>query len=241
VFYASWAIALIYMIGLGLAIPFGVFALAISSTKTRTIKRIALVFITVSPSIVVLGILAAGISQSHLVARATGLLCVPVGLIAGTLSWLLGHKFAVTTSNLTLAVGQTRLQPYFEWETQSTHVQSWHSQTDDGKPFVTDGLRKLPDGSMGKSRLDYAREARAASEAANPQPQEQLSKSDAAWKSMAQEACRFGTHSQQAQIQKVYDDSQALPWRTIYEKCSRLVNQFKKSGMTVSKAGWYNR
>ena len=77
-FYVPWAIALIYMIGLGLAIPFGVFALAISPTKGRTLKRMALVFITVSPSIVVLGILAAGTSQSRLVARATGLLCVPV-------------------------------------------------------------------------------------------------------------------------------------------------------------------
>jgi hypothetical protein len=45
----------------------------------------ARVFITVSSSIVVLGILAAGTFQSHLVARATGSLCVPVGLIAGTI------------------------------------------------------------------------------------------------------------------------------------------------------------
>jgi hypothetical protein len=85
VFYVSWAIALIYMIGLGLAIPFGAFALAISPTKGRTLKRMALVFITVSISIVVLGILAAGTLQSHLVARATGLLCVPVGLMSGTI------------------------------------------------------------------------------------------------------------------------------------------------------------
>ena len=84
-FYVSWAIALIYMIGLGLAIPFGVFALAISPAKGRTLKRMALVFVAVSPSIVVLGILAAETFQSHLVARATGLLCVPVGLIAGTM------------------------------------------------------------------------------------------------------------------------------------------------------------
>jgi hypothetical protein len=73
------------MIGVALAIPFGVFALAISPAKTQTLKRMALVFITVSPSIVVLGILAAGAFQSHLVARATGLLCVPVGLISGTI------------------------------------------------------------------------------------------------------------------------------------------------------------
>jgi hypothetical protein len=62
------------MIGLGLVIPFGVFALAISPAKGRTLKRMALVFITVSPSIVVLGILAAEVFQSHLIARSTGLL-----------------------------------------------------------------------------------------------------------------------------------------------------------------------
>jgi len=80
------------MIGLGLAIPFGVFALAISPAKGRTLKRMALVFITVSPPIVVLGILVAGTLQSHLVARATGLLCVPVGLIAGAI--VVGWSYA---------------------------------------------------------------------------------------------------------------------------------------------------
>jgi hypothetical protein len=161
------------------------------------------------------------------------------------LSWLLGHKFAVTTSNLTLAVGQTRLQSYFEWETQSTHVPSWHSQTDDGKSFITDGLRKLSDGSLGKSPLDYKREERLAQQAANSQStqQEQLTKSDATWRNMAQEACRYGSHSQQAQIERVYNDSvaQSQPWRTVYENCSKLVNSFKRNEQIANRGAYYSR
>ncbi len=161
------------------------------------------------------------------------------------LQYIKAHGWPVDNAHLQLTIGQARVAGSLEWEYQPTHVQSRHAAADDGKPFFSEGLVKQSDGSFGRSPLDYAREAREAAEKANPQvmPQEQLTKSDAAWKNMAQEACRFGNHSQQAQLEKVYKDgvSQALPWRTVYENCNTLRNQFKKSAMTVSKAGWYRR
>jgi hypothetical protein len=106
------------------------------------------------------------------------------------------------------------------------------AKNDDGAPFLGTGLTKQKDGSLGKSPADYARERAAAQEAANPKPQSatQLSTSDQAWKKLALEATQFGTHSDQAQIRKLYDQlvSQGAEWRQVFDECARLRDVFKR-------------
>jgi hypothetical protein len=146
------------------------------------------------------------------------------------LSWLMSHKFAVTTHNLDLAVGQTRLQPYLEYEHVSNFENSEHSRVDDGKPFLTDGLRRLANGSLGKTRADYAREAR---EATNSEavPEERLSESDKSWQRLCNDLLAYGSHARQAETRALYQRcvDQGLSPRKTWETLNNLVNQFKKA------------
>jgi|SRR5580692_280610 hypothetical protein len=86
--YPAWVFGLIAFILFGLPIPFCVFVLAISPAKGQTIKRMFLVFISVAPAIVVVGVFAARLLASHAVARLTGMLCVPVALLAAAFAGL---------------------------------------------------------------------------------------------------------------------------------------------------------
>jgi hypothetical protein len=157
------------------------------------------------------------------------------------LSWLSVHKLPVTKENLQLCVGQQLVQPFLEWEHVSTHRQTEHSRTDDGKGFLHDGLTLQPDGSYGKSKAQHAKENR--SEDPTIAPEHKLSVEDANWKRIAEEACAFGTHSQQAQVKKVYDQSIAagLSWRKVCEACAALRNTFRRNEMVQNRAGYYSR
>ena len=107
------------------------------------------------------------------------------------------------------------------------------AKEDDGEPFVTSGLTKQRDGSLGKSPADYAREAHEAAEKNNPQPKPgtPLSASDQTWKNMADGLSSDGTHSQQQRVRAVYDREQGNGWRQIYEACKREVNAYKNRGI----------
>jgi hypothetical protein len=166
------------------------------------------------------------------------------GLVA-ILSWLSAHSFPVTAQTLQLAVGQNRVQPFLSWEHISTAVQSEHSRTDDGTRFLGQGLRKLPDGSYGKTRADCAREAREAAEKANPQAtQESLSTDELRWKSMACEKRDSGnTHSQRDQLKRAFDNAVAAgrDWRRVYESVNSLYNQMRKNEMIADRSRYYRR
>ena len=74
---------------------------------------------------------------------------------------------------------------------------------DDGTKFVTDGLTVQKDGSLGKSPLDYKREARKRSEENAPSPDNSLSIAQAE----AKKECglmRGNTHGATAAIQRMY-------------------------------------
>lgn len=86
--YPAWVFGLIALILFGLPIPFCVLVLAISPAKGQTVKRMLLVFISVAPAIVILGVSAAGSLESHAVARLTGMVCVPVALLAAAFAGL---------------------------------------------------------------------------------------------------------------------------------------------------------
>jgi hypothetical protein len=98
---------------------------------------------------------------------------------------------------------------------------------------MDDTMKRLSDGSWAsKTAADYARERR--EKEAQPSPhQTELSESDATWRQMAQSACRYGTHSNQAELQKIYDNSvaQGLSWRQVYEAVIVVQRQFKKQAM----------
>jgi hypothetical protein len=103
------------------------------------------------------------------------------------------------------------------------------AKEDDGTPFVTSGLTKQRDGSLGKSPADYAREAREAAAKNNPSQAEtsKLDASEQAWKNLADNLLRDGTHSQQERVRAVYDREQGSGWRKIYEACQREINLTK--------------
>ena len=86
--YPAWVFGLIAFILFGLPIPFCVFVLAITPAKGQTVKRMLLVFISVAAAIVIVGVAAAGSLASHAVARLTGMLCVPVALLAAAFAGL---------------------------------------------------------------------------------------------------------------------------------------------------------
>jgi hypothetical protein len=162
------------------------------------------------------------------------------------LSWLTAHKFEITARNLDLAVGQKTIAQFLEYEYIPQHQQTEHSRTDDGKGFLHgDGLTLQRDGSLGKSPARYAKERREAAEKLDPTitPEHKLSADDQSWLRVARDACRFGNHSQQAQIQKIYDQStaQGLSPRKIAEACDALRNTFKKNEMVQNRAGYYSR
>jgi hypothetical protein len=159
------------------------------------------------------------------------------------LSWLTAHKFEISPKNLDLAVGQRTIQQFLEYEYVPTHVQSEHSRTDDGTKFLGDGLRKLPDGSWGRTRADYAREARQAAEKANPQPKD-LSSDELRWKALADEKRDSGnSHSQRDQLKKAYSDAVAagLDWRRVFEAVNKLYVEFRRVAQTADRSGYYRR
>jgi hypothetical protein len=163
------------------------------------------------------------------------------GLVA-ILSWLSAHSFPVTAQTLQLAVGQQRVAPFLEWEHVSTVRPSQHSVTDDGKPFLGDGLRKLPDGSYGKTRADYAKEAREASQVAIPQSQDPTADF---WESKSIERRDSGnTHSQRDQLKKCWDNAVAQTnrdWRRVYEAVNKLYVEFRRTAQTADRSGYYRR
>jgi hypothetical protein len=110
----------------------------------------------------------------------------------------------------------------------------WHA----GKSFL--GSDMVPDGRGGlrsKTPAEQKAEREAEEATANPQAQEHLSPEDQQWMRMAQEACRFGTHSQQESIRKAYDQGidNGLSWRKIFDACNEIVKQFKRA---AAVRGW---
>jgi hypothetical protein len=107
------------------------------------------------------------------------------------------------------------------------------AKEDNGEPFVTSGLSKQKDGSLGKSPADYAREARERSEKNNPSPSQTpaLDASEQTWKYMAEQLLLDGTHSQQSRVRAVYDREQGNGggWRRVYEACKREANLYRNS------------
>ena len=141
------------------------------------------------------------------------------------LSWLKAHGFKVTKQNLQLAVGQKLVYPYLEWdESARPRYENPRQHKDDGEGF-------LPKSQTNKSRLDHIREMREASEKNNPSQAETpiLDASEQAWKNMADNLLRDGTHSQQARVRAVYDRElgQGSGWRRIWEACQREANLSK--------------
>jgi hypothetical protein len=110
-----------------------------------------------------------------------------------------------------------------------TEPASAAAKADDGRPFVTSGLTRQRDGSLGKSPADYAREAREAAAKNNPSQAEssKLDASEQAWKSLADNLLQDGTHSQQERVRAVYDREQGSGWRKVYEACQREINLTK--------------
>lgn len=86
---------------------------------------------------------------------------------------------------------------------------------------------KLPDGSYRSKNAHEQRADREAAEAAKSQTQTAtaLSASDQQWRSMALEATRYGTHSDQAQLRRVFEQHNGAPWREVYE----AVNQVRSA------------
>lgn len=125
-------------------------------------------------------------------------------------------------------------------EPRRTEPISRAAKEDDGSPFLGTGLSKQRDGSWGKSPADYAREAREAADKNNPQTtrEEQLSAEDYQWRRLANEQLSYGTHGQQAEIKRTFDQAVAsgASWRRVFEICNRVVNQYKGAAAVSNRS-----
>jgi hypothetical protein len=113
------------------------------------------------------------------------------------------------------------------------------AKEDDGtNPFSTAGLVKQADGSYrSKTFAEQKRDAEAAEAAAAAKAATKStgpSAEDAAWKRMANECLRYGTHGQQAAIKQVFDQAveSGAEWRRVFEACNELVKTYKRAAMT---------
>jgi len=88
---------------------------------------------------------------------------------------------------------------------------------------------KNSDGSLrSKTPAEQRADREAVENAKQMQTATSLSKSDQQWKSMALEACRYGTHSEQAQISRVFEQCVGAPWREVYEAVNQVRNALKR-------------
>jgi hypothetical protein len=133
--------------------------------------------------------------------------------VIAILSWLSAHGFKITKESLQLAVGQQRVQPFLEWEFVQQDKAKYQRHADDGSKFLSDGLKKQPDGSYGKSPRDYKREQEEA--LAKNRPQESTPAS-ALQAEAEREAGRIAgrTHSQTDQLRKIFvtNPGQGIDW-----------------------------
>jgi hypothetical protein len=108
------------------------------------------------------------------------------------------------------------------------------AKNDDGVPFLGNDLVKCADGSYrSKTYAEQKRDAEAqeaAAAAAKAATKTGPSPEDAAWKRMADECLRYGTHANQYAIKQAFDQAVAsgASWRRVFEACNRLVNEYKR-------------
>ena len=159
--------------------------------------------------------------------------------LLGLFKELHSRRESATPQNIANAQNRIMNRPgprlQFVAQPRRTEPISPAAKADDGKAFFTDGLKKQRDGSYGKSPADYAAEARAAQEAANPQPtvREQKNADDARWDVMSQELISYGTHGQRETLRKMYESIGDSKVR--FQTLDRTVKMFKRS---AQMSGW---
>ncbi len=91
-------------------------------------------------------------------------------------------------------------------------------------------LVKNADGSFrSKTPAEQRADREAAENAKQTQTATALSESDQQWRSMALDACNYGTHSQQAQIRQVFDQyKDTTSWREVYDRVNQTRNTLKR-------------
>jgi hypothetical protein len=105
-----------------------------------------------------------------------------------------------------------------------------HAANDDGTPFLGEGLRKLPDGSFGKTPADYAREAVARSAKNSPSAADSVSVLENQAQREA-ESLQGNTHSETAQLGRVFitkPGSSSIDWVRTLNARKTMQNSFKR-------------
>jgi hypothetical protein len=125
-------------------------------------------------------------------------------------------------------------------EPRRTEPVSRAAKEDNGEPFL--GADLVPDGRGGlrsKTHAEQKRDREAAEEAAAAKTsvQQRLSEDEARWKAMCEEACRFGSHGQQAAIKQVYDQATGS-YAERFKAVNRVVQMYQRSGAI---SGWGGR
>jgi hypothetical protein len=135
------------------------------------------------------------------------------------LRWVIAHGFKVTRQSFQQAAGQRNMFGLLQWRPvrsqRSKFLKGTSGEDDKVETFTNRGLRKLPDGSFGRTALDIKREANAASEAAlrSVGQVKETSSLQSRAKSEA-ESLRGRTHSETAQIRRifVFDSNHDVDW-----------------------------
>ena len=149
------------------------------------------------------------------------------------------HSRRESVSSQTIAAAEDRIlhrpgrQLHRVPQPRRTEPVSAAAKADDGAPFLGRDLVKHADGSYRSKTPAEQRRDMEAAERAKSVEAPILDASEQAWKNMADNLLRDGTHSQQARIRAVYDRElyQGSGFRKIYEACKREVNLSKNRGV----------
>ena len=104
------------------------------------------------------------------------------------------------------------------------------AKADDGTRFLGEDLVQNADGSFrSKTPAEQRADREAAENAKQTQTATALSASDQQWRSLALDACGYGTHSEQAQIRQVFDQyKDTTSWREVYDRVNQTRNTLKR-------------
>jgi len=146
-----------------------------------------------------------------------------------------GRRENVSSKGIQDAINRIQNRPgrklHYVEAPRRTEPQSRAAREDDSTSANWLGRDMVKDtaGWRSKTPAEQRADREAAENAKQTQTATALSASDQQWRSMALDACNYGTHSQQAQIRQVFNQYQnTSSWREVYDRVNQTRNTLKR-------------
>src|SRR6266853_3430246 len=146
-----------------------------------------------------------------------------------------GRRENVSSKGIQDAINRIQNRPgrklHYVEAPRRTEPQSRAARVDDSTSANWLGRDMVKDtaGWRSKTPAEQRADREAAENAKQTQTATALSASDQQWRSMALDACNYGTHSQQAQIRQVFNQYQnTSSWREVYDRVNQTRNTLKR-------------